>query len=182
EGKDIEREEALKKIVTVEIDNSEQQRHHHSRSSISVKGIGDIAVRFSKCCSPVPGDEIVGFVTRGRGVSIHRTDCVNIINLDDLERHRIIDAEWKLPEKATEGVSFRADIKVVGDDRLGILVEVSKVFTDEKIDVKTLNARTVKDEAIINVGIIIKSKDELDRIMQKLMNIKSVHEVERVTT
>jgi GTP pyrophosphokinase len=181
EGKTAEQEEAVKKLVTLEIQDNEQRRHTN-RTSISVKGIGDIAVRFSKCCSPVPGDEIVGFVTRGRGVSIHRTDCVNMINLDDLERHRIIDAEWKLPEKATEGVSFRADIKIVCEDHLGILVEVSRVFTDEKIDVKSLNARTVKDEAIINVGIVIKSKTELDRIMQKLLSLNSVHGVERVTT
>ena len=62
---------------------------------IVVKGIHDVAVRFSKCCSPVPGDEIIGFVTRGRGISIHRTDCVNIINLPEIERSRLIDAEWQ---------------------------------------------------------------------------------------
>ena len=63
-----------------------------------VKGIHDLAVRFSRCCSPVPGDEIVGFVTRGRGISIHRTDCINIINLPEDERARLIDAEWQEPE------------------------------------------------------------------------------------
>ena len=65
-----------------------------SKSGIVVKGVGDVAVRFSKCCNPVPGDEIVGFITRGRGVSIHRTDCINIIHIGDEERNRLIDAEW----------------------------------------------------------------------------------------
>ena len=69
-----------------------------SKSGIVVKGIHDVAVRFSRCCSPVPGDEIVGFVTRGRGISIHRTDCINIINLPSDERVRLIDAEWQQPE------------------------------------------------------------------------------------
>ena len=71
-----------------------------SKGGIVVKGIDDVAVRFSKCCSPVPGDEIVGYVTRGRGVSIHRTDCVNIINLSSEERVRLIDAEWQQPDSA----------------------------------------------------------------------------------
>lgn len=66
-----------------------------SKSGIVVKGIHDVAVRFSKCCSPVPGDEIVGFVTRGRGISIHRTDCINVINLPEIERVRLLDAEWE---------------------------------------------------------------------------------------
>ena len=72
-----------------------------SQSGIVVKGIHDLAVRFSKCCSPVPGDEIVGFVTRGRGISIHRTDCINVINLPEEERERLIDAEWQQPEGST---------------------------------------------------------------------------------
>ena len=66
-----------------------------SKSGIIVKGIDDVAVRFSKCCNPVPGDEIVGFITRGRGVSIHRTDCVNMLHLSEIERQRLIDAEWQ---------------------------------------------------------------------------------------
>ncbi len=66
-----------------------------SKSGIVVRGIHDLAVRFSRCCSPVPGDEIVGFVTRGRGITIHRTDCVNILNLPEIERSRLIDAEWQ---------------------------------------------------------------------------------------
>ena len=71
-----------------------------SKSGIVVKGIDDVAVRFSKCCSPIPGDEIVGFVTRGRGITIHRTDCVNVLNMPEIDRKRLIEAEWQMPDRA----------------------------------------------------------------------------------
>ena len=82
---------------------SESQEKLHiakSKSGIVVKGIHDVAVRFSKCCSPIPGDEIVGFVTRGRGITIHRTDCVNVLNMPEIDRKRLIEAEWQMPDKA----------------------------------------------------------------------------------
>ena len=80
-----------------------------SKSGIVVKGIDDMAVRFSRCCNPVPGDEIVGFITRGRGMSIHRTDCVNIIHLSETERVRLIPAEWEKPEEGTDTGSYLAE-------------------------------------------------------------------------
>ena len=73
-----------------------------SKGGIVVRGIHDVAVRFSKCCSPIPGDEIVGFVTRGRGITIHRTDCVNILNMSETDRTRLIEAEWQADTRASE--------------------------------------------------------------------------------
>ena len=86
---------------------------------VVVKGIGDVSVRFSRCCNPVPGDEIIGFVTRGRGVSIHRTDCSNIINLPEEDRHRLIDAEWEITRKdgTAPSLSFQAEIRLLCVDR-----------------------------------------------------------------
>ena len=95
-----------------------------SKSGIVVKGIADLSVRFSKCCSPVPGDEIVGFVTRGRGISIHRTDCVNMMNLPEMERVRLIDAEWQVPDKST-AEKYTAEIKIYANNRNGLLVDIS---------------------------------------------------------
>ncbi len=183
-NKKVDKEEAAIKLLTLDKSDDEQNRRRtgSKSSAITVKGVGDISVRFSKCCSPVPGDEIVGFVTRGRGVSIHRTDCVNIINLDDLERHRLIESEWQLPTGVADDVYFRADIKVVGDDRIGLLFDVSNVFTELKIAVKSINARIVKGEALFNIGIIIKSKEELDKTMKRLLSVQGVHEAERITT
>ena len=94
-----------------------------SKSGIVVKGIADLSVRFSKCCSPVPGDEIVGFVTRGRGISIHRTDCINIINLPEIERARLIDAEWQAPEDAS-AEKYVAEIKIFANNRNGTNTEI----------------------------------------------------------
>ena len=98
-----------------------------SKGGIVVRGIHDVAVRFSKCCSPIPGDEIVGFVTRGRGVTIHRTDCINILNLPESERQRLIDAEWQNEE--TDGQLYTVEINVYANDRTGLLVDLSKIFT-----------------------------------------------------
>ena len=119
-----------------------------SKSGIVVKGLYDVAVHFSKCCSPVPGDEIVGFVTRGRGVSIHRTDCINIINLSDMDRARLIDAEWQ--QGASEGRatdSILQRLRFFGNNRTGLLVDITKIFTERGIDINAINSKTSKQES-----------------------------------
>ncbi len=151
-----------------------------SRSGVIVKGVGDVAVRFSHCCNPVPGDEIVGFVTRGRGVSIHRTDCVNIINLNEFERHRLIDAEWDTECK--RDMSFTAEVKIICGDRVGLVLDISKAIADEGILIKSFNTRTTKDgTSILNVIMVIKDTDQLEKICTKFKNIPSVDEIERVS-
>lgn len=159
---------------------SADSRNSKNKSGIIVHGIGDIDVRFSRCCNPVPGDEIVGFVTRGRGVSIHRTDCVNIINLNEDDRNRLIDAKWHMDEK--EKVSFTAEIRVTGKDRLGYLVDITSTLSDEAIPVKSVNARTAKGEAVIDLIIMINNKQQLENICKKIMNLEGTYDIERVTT
>ena len=135
-----------------------------SKSGIVVKGIDDMAVRFSRCCNPVPGDEIVGFITRGRGMSIHRTDCVNIIHLSEAERARLIPAEWEKPEEGTDTGSYLAEIKMYANDRQGLLMDMSKVFTEMNIDVKSMNVRTSKQgTATIEAGFIVRGAWKSDR-------------------
>lgn len=153
-----------------------------SRSGIVVKGIHDVAVRFSKCCSPVPGDEIVGFVTRGRGVSIHRTDCVNIIHMPELERVRLIDAEWqKSPEEVTEEKYF-AEIKIYANNRNGLLADISKALTEKNIDILSMNTRTSKQGlATMSTSFEVRSREELNRIIDKILTIDSVIDIERTT-
>lgn len=153
-----------------------------SKSGIMVKGIDDVAVRFSKCCSPVPGDEIVGFVTRGRGVSIHRTDCVNVINLPEEERVRLIDAEWSVPELEAKKDFYEAEIKLYGTNRMGMLADISKTFTENKIDVTSMNVRTSKQgTATINVAFQIKSVVHLNTVVKKLRGIEGVIDIERTS-
>ena len=153
-----------------------------SKNGITVQGVHDLAVRFSHCCSPVPGDEIVGFVTRGRGVSIHRTDCVNIVNLPESERGRLIEAEWSadsLKSGAAESV-YAVEINIFADNRTGLMVDISRVFTENEIDMTSINSRTSKQgKATVTVGFNVKSVSELNTITQKLLKIPSVLDVER---
>ncbi|MCR4865937.1 MAG: bifunctional (p)ppGpp synthetase/guanosine-3',5'-bis(diphosphate) 3'-pyrophosphohydrolase [Lachnospiraceae bacterium] len=159
-------------------------KHPHtsgSKSGIVVKGIEDVAVRFSKCCSPVPGDEIVGFVTRGRGISIHRNDCINILNLSENDRSRLIDAEWQVNgDKLND--KYLADIRIYADDRPGLLGDVSRVFTERGITIITLNSHMGKNRvATMTMSFEISGRDELKSIADKLRNIDGIIDIERST-
>ncbi len=151
-----------------------------SRSGIVVKGLYDVAVHLSKCCSPVPGDEIVGYVTRGRGVSIHRTDCVNMIHLSEEEKVRLIDAEWQ--QGADEGANglYLAELKIYGNNRTGLLVDISKIFTERSIDIIGMHSKTSKQGiATIEVSFHVKGREELVKLIDKIRQVESVIDIER---
>ena len=155
------------------------QSARKSKSGIIVKGIDDVAVRFSKCCNPLPGDEIVGFITRGRGISIHRTDCVNIMNISESDRARLIDAEWQ-QEEGTSKELYKAEINIYVHDGVGVLVEVAKVFTEKEINVTAMQSRTGKNHAAtINVCFDVSGREELTKIVDKLRMLDCVYDVER---
>ena len=161
--------------------NSEHRRSD-SKSGIIVEGMDDVAVRFSKCCSPVPGDEIVGFVTRGRGVSIHRTDCVNIMNLPDIERGRLIEASWAADEGAQDG-KYMTEIVIYANNRIGILTDLSKIFTERNIDVNSINSRTSKsDIATISMTFATQGTEELNSLIAKIRTIDSIIDIERTSS
>ena len=152
-----------------------------SKGGITVKGIHDVAVRFSKCCSPVPGDEIVGFITRGRGVSIHRTDCVNILNMPEIERSRLIEAEWqKSDDSSAEKDKYMAEIKIYANNRTGILADLSKITTERNIDVTSMNVRTNKQGlATISMAFEIGSVEELKKLVDNMRKVESIIDIER---
>lgn len=142
---------------------------------ISVKGVDNIKVRFSKCCNPVPGDEIIGYITRGRGVSIHRKDCPNISFFEGKER--FIDVFWDTDEKA----EYPAEIQIKGTDRPGLLTEITQRITEAELSLLSLNARTNKEKlAIINMTLEIKDIDQLRELMKKIKKLKGVIDVYRV--
>ena len=153
-----------------------------SKSGIIVKGIDDMAVRFSRCCNPLPGDEIVGFVTRGRGLTIHRTDCINVLHLTERERARLIPVEWEADaDEASEGKYF-AEIKMYVEDKPGTLMEISRVFTETEIDIKTMNVRTSKKGvSTVEMGFVVRGKEEMGRLIGKLRQIENVIDIERTT-
>ena len=149
-----------------------------SKGGIVVRGIHDVAVRFSKCCSPIPGDEIVGFVTRGRGVTIHRTDCINILNLPESERQRLVDAEWEHDDK--DGQLYTVEINVYANNRTGLLVDISKIFTERKIDLAAINVRTSKQgTATIDMSFDVHNNEELNSLIEKVRQVESVIDIER---
>ena len=153
-----------------------------SKGGIVVKGIDDVAVRFSRCCNPVPGDEIVGFVTRGRGVSIHRTDCVNVVNMNESDRLRMIEAEWQ-GFSGGSGEKYATEITIYANNRTGLLVDLSKVFTERGIDLTGINSRLSKQgTATLSVSFEISGTEELNRIIEKIRQIDSVIDIERAAT
>ena len=178
--KEMTNEEVLAAVA--ENDFSRKPVQIKSRSGITVKGIHDVAVRFSKCCSPVPGDEIVGYVTRGRGVSIHRTDCINVINLPEMERVRLIDAEWEGSPDETGSEKYLAEIKIFANNRNGLLADISKALTEKNIDILALNTRVSKQgTATLATSFEISNREELNHIIDKLSGIESVLDIERTT-
>ena len=163
-------------------ENKQEDMSKHSKSGIVVKGLYDVAVHFSKCCSPVPGDEIVGFVTRGRGVSIHRTDCVNILHLSDMERVRLIEAEWQEGADKEQFGEYHAEIKIFCHDRSGLLVDITKVFTEAEINISGIHSKTSKQGiATIDVAFQTKGRGQITKIVEKIRQIESVMDVERTT-
>ncbi len=134
-------------------------------------------VRFSKCCNPVPGDEIIGYITRGRGVSIHRKDCPNIADLSIQDR--FIEVEWDNAKK----VSYLAEIQIKATDRSGLLSEITQLLTEKNLAVTSLNARTNREKiALINLVLEIKSVEQLNELMRKIRSINGVIDVYRVIT
>lgn len=161
--------------------SADLRRTSHSKGGITVHGIDDVAVHFSKCCSPVPGDEIVGYVTRGRGISVHRTDCVNIVGMGDSDRSRLIDAEWQEDAANDPNATYSTEIRIFAADRTGMLFDVSKVFTEENINVTAINSKSnhKNERATFTVSFDIKTVDQLNHVIAKIRMIPGVLDVER---
>lgn len=175
---ELTNEEVMASIAEASASKPAQMK---SKNGIVVKGIADLSVRFSKCCSPVPGDEIVGFVTRGRGISIHRTDCINIVSLPESESARLIDAEWQTGDDQKKE-RYIAELKIFANDRKGLLVDVSKAFTEKNIGIISLNTRTNKQgQATMQVSFEVSGREELARMIDKLSGIESVIDIVRTT-
>lgn len=151
------------------------------RSDIIIKGMPDMPCRCSRCCSPVPGDEIIGFITRGRGVSIHRTDCDNIVKMPESERARLIEAEWSHPDEPKKQEMYEAEIIIYTEDRMGFLVDVGQVFINAQININSILTRKSKQEgkATVVLTFFITGTEQLNHIISKIRQIDSVIDIER---
>jgi GTP pyrophosphokinase len=143
---------------------------------VRVSGTANVLVKFSRCCTPLPGDRIIGYVTRGRGVTIHRQDCSNIKSLG-VHPERLIDVEW---ESIPDG-SYQVEIEVAAFDRVGLLKDILAAIADSKTNVVSVNARVRKDKVgVINVVLDIRNVAQLHGVMQKVGKVPEVYSVERV--
>lgn len=166
-----------KNILEPKITPQISKKKERVQQGVTIKGVDNIKVRFSKCCNPVPGDDIVGYITRGRGVSIHRSDCPNIEDLGSGER--FIYVEWADDEKA----SYQAEIQIKATDRSGLLTDITQRITEAKLAVLSLSARTNREKLVVmNITLEIKDINQLRQLMKKIKKVKGVIDVYRVTT
>lgn len=169
--KEEEIEEKLEELSKAKTDRKAKP----SSNGIIVKGIDNCLVKLSKCCNPLPGDEIIGYITKGRGVSVHRKDCVNVKDLLK-EENRIIDVSWVEEKQA----SYNVDIEISANDRSGLLADITKALSTAKANIVGINAKTGKDRiAIIELTLETKNIDELNSILKAVRKVDSVYEVTR---
>ena len=155
--------------------NKKEKQKHMSDHGIIVKGIDNCLIRLSRCCNPVPGDSIVGYVTKGRGVSVHRTDCPNIVAMSESE-DRVIDVRWAGESKNT----YIVDISIQAVDNSILLLQIAKLIAEMKLPMKAINARTTRDNyELIDLTIEITDRSELDRLVKKINGLENVLDVSR---
>ncbi|OPJ56773.1 GTP pyrophosphokinase [Alkalithermobacter paradoxus] len=173
-----ENQKTKSEIQTIELSDKEyKSKRKYKSQGVTVKGVDNILIRFAKCCNPLPGDEIIGYTTKGRGVSVHRKDCPNITVESDDINNRLLEVEWDLQKSA----AFEAEIQVVANDRNGLLSDLTQIFTSEKVPLNGMNARTNKDRiANVNLLIEVNSIDQLKSIMNKVRNLQGINDVFRV--
>ncbi|KXH87349.1 bifunctional (p)ppGpp synthetase/guanosine-3',5'-bis(diphosphate) 3'-pyrophosphohydrolase [Sporosarcina sp. HYO08] len=173
--KEREQQETIDKIVS---DMKTIQQEQTTESGVIVKGIDNLLIRLSKCCNPIPGDEIVGFITKGRGVSVHRTDCPNI-QPSDQETDRIIEVEWA-PGNVELKKEFQVDLEITGFDRQGLLNEVMMVIAESKTPIIAVGAKMDRDKiAHINMTLKITNVDHLHRIVDRIKRVGDIYSVQR---
>lgn len=179
-----EKEEERKRLESAfdggtEIVQTAEPKKRTSEKGIIVKGIDNCLVRLAHCCTPVAGDPIVGFITKGRGVSVHRADCPNVQpeNLPPEDRERFIDVEWDV-DKAT---SYEAKLQIEGTDRDGVLMEITNILATLKVPFKSVNAYvTKKGMAVIQIGVELRNTSDLELLKKKFKQVRGIKSVTRM--
>ena len=176
-----EKQEEVKRTERSEkIPDSKKKPKDPTASGVTVKGVDNLMIRFSKCCNPVPGDEIVGFITKGRGISVHRKDCTNVVNLPEQERVRFIDVEW---DEVKRGLSYDADIQILSEDRKGLFSDLSKACEDMNVHITGVNAKSDKDKlAHITLTLSISNTNQMEKVLARLRMVEGVQDVYRSIT
>ena len=154
---------------------NEKSGNKNNSKGVIVKGIDNIEVSFAKCCNPLPGDEIVGYITKGRGISVHSCECANIKNVTNPDR--LIGVEWT----NAKNLFYKVEVAVISLDQVGALADVAHIISESKLNLVGITAKTGKDKTFItNIIVEIKSIDELDRLINKIKSLKGILDVYRV--
>src|SRR5690554_236077 len=148
------------------------------QSDVTVEGIGNLLVQFAKCCQPVPGDNILGFVTQGRGVSVHRDDCEQLKHLLEQHPERALEVSWSLHNRGR----YQVHLRLIADDRHGLLHDITSVLANEKFHVVQLDSRSDSNtqQAVITVGALIEHQDSVQRMINRLSQLKGISTIERI--
>ena len=174
----IDQDNKLKKKPDLQINKGDGRRRPNftPTNGIIVYGDPGMVIRFGNCCNPLPGDQIIGYITRGRGVSVHKVDCPNIASLKE-DRERIIDVEWAVNTDS----AFEAALQIHADNRPGTILEVSALLSGLSINIIDLKGRPMHDGSkyVIDMTFEVKNSYQLDSVMRSLKNLKCVHDVYR---
>lgn len=180
DDKKIETKKEEKKLEELKAKDTKKEREERKRREnpgIIVKGADNLMIRVSRCCNPVPGDEIVGFITKGRGISVHRSDCSNIISLPEEEKQRFIEVEW---EDLKAGKAYNADVCIIGSDRKGMFSDISRTCEDMDVHISGMNAKSGKDCTVnITLTLSIASTQQMQKVLRVLRNVPGVTHVYR---
>lgn len=177
EDKQQELKEREKDKEVIELTDGKKKSRQNVHTGITVEGMSDLLIRISKCCNPVPGDEIIGYITKGRGISVHRTDCINILSMPDEERERLIKVEWDIRK---DNVSYDADIHILAEDRKGLFSDISRVCEDMDVHITGVNAKSGKENiANITMTLSLSNTLQLEKVLRQLRNVQGVADVYR---
>lgn len=178
EQKKAEEEKSKNELAAIETKPvSKHTKSRYNDAGVKVKGVDNLLVRVSKCCSPVPGDQIIGYITKGRGVSVHRVDCPNIVNLPESEKARFIEVEWSGGEKV---ISYNTDISIIAEDRKGMFADISRTCEDMDVHIAGVNARSDKDNVVhMTMTLALSDTGEIQKVLRNLKNIHGVIDVYR---
>ncbi|MDR1953932.1 MAG: bifunctional (p)ppGpp synthetase/guanosine-3',5'-bis(diphosphate) 3'-pyrophosphohydrolase [Clostridiales Family XIII bacterium] len=179
---DVEKDKEIKPgdEELIEKANKKKTVSKGPQGDVRVAGVDNLLIHLGKCCSPVPGDEIIGFTTKGRGLTVHRKDCTNIVNLPESERGRLIEVEWNISDK--EG-TYDAEIYIQSSDRKGLFSDISRRCVDMDVNISGVNLRTNTDDTVtILMTLSIANTSQMEKVLRTLRQIESVTDVYRART
>lgn len=172
---ELQKDEKMDKIV-----EPKKKVKKMDATGVKVAGVDNLLIRFSKCCNPVPGDDIVGFITKGRGISVHRKDCTNMISLPEDEKQRFISVEW---DKQKENMSYDTEINILAEDRKGLFSDISRTCDDMNVSITGVQAKSAKDKIVtITLTVSISNTSQIEKVLRQLKSIPGIADVYRAIT